>query len=91
MLAEGNGTAQQCAFNLMSMIQGECPYDRCKGMDAAISDQPSTGALGSIVTATAWVLKYYEPRAQAGDIGLLVESALQGRYRIVSGMLVDNG
>lgn len=91
MLREGNGTAQQCAFNLMSIIQGECPYDRCKGMDAGISDLPSTGALGPIITAAAWVLKYYEPRAQAGDISLLIEDAMQGRYRVASGMLVNNG
>lgn len=87
MLAQGNGEAEQCTFNLMSMIQGECPYDRCRGLDADITDLPSSAALGTIATSAAWLLMNYEPRVSADDAGLTVENAVQGRYRIATGVI----
>lgn len=41
MLASNNGDPRQCAANLLKLTRGENPYDRIKGIDAAITDAPS--------------------------------------------------
>ena len=40
MLASNNGDPRQCAANLLKLTRGENPYDRIKGIDAAITDAP---------------------------------------------------
>ena len=37
MLASNNGDPRQCAANLLKLTRGENPYDRIKGIDAAIT------------------------------------------------------
>lgn len=44
MLASNNGDPRQCAANLLKLTRGENPYDRIKGIDAAITDAPSASA-----------------------------------------------
>ena len=39
MLAKGNGTPIQCVQNLLSIIRGEVPFERVKGLDARLIDQ----------------------------------------------------
>ena len=34
MKAAGNGTPKQCVENLLSMVRGENPMERVKGIDA---------------------------------------------------------
>lgn len=82
MLSSGNGTAQQCLFNLLSITRGECPYERCKGLPAEVSDSPSTSTFGQIATESIWNARYYEPRAEIDDVLPIAEDALKGRYRI---------
>jgi len=84
MRAYGNGSAQQCAFNLLSTIRGECPYERCKGLSAEISDLPMTGAFGEIVTEASWNLRYYEPRVKPQDINLVMQDFLTAKFRIAT-------
>lgn len=82
MLASGNGSAQQCARNLIDMIRGECPYDRLRGLDGDLTDTPMTGAFGLVAEDVGWTIKYYEPRADAQDTALLIEDAIKGRFRV---------
>lgn len=88
MLAMRNGTAQQCACNLLMMVRGECPYDRLRGLDGDITDAPMTGAFGMVAEDVSWVLKYYEPRADAQDTALLIEDVIKGKFRIGTSIVV---
>ncbi len=91
MLAAGNGTPQQCVFNLLSIVRGENPFERCKGMSAELSDAPLSQVMGEVVTEAAWNVKNYEPRAETEDINLVMEDVLRGRYRIGTGIITGNG
>ena len=84
MLSAGNGTAQQCARNLLSMVRGECPYERCKGIDPDLTDAPLSGAFGMIAEEVQWVLKNYEPRVTQEDASLIAEAAFSGDFRTVA-------
>ena len=79
MLASGNGTPQQCVRNLLSIIQGEAPYERCKGVDADLTEQPSTLA-GMVAAEVVQVLEEYEPRIDEDEIMLTVEDVLSGKF-----------
>lgn len=91
MLSTGNGTPQQCVFNLLSIVQGENPYERCKGLSAEISDQPLTQAMGMVITESEWNVKNYEPRADVEDINLVMEDVIKGRFGIGTGIKTGNG
>jgi hypothetical protein len=91
MLASGNGTAQQCAFNLLSLVQGECAYDRCRGLAAELTDRPTMSVMGEVVSEACWVLKYYEPRVQTEDINLAIEEIMEARYRLAAALEVGEG
>lgn len=88
MLATGNGTAGQCARNLLSIVRGECPYERCKGLDADLTDAPMTGVFGRVAEDVSWVLKYYEPRVSPEDTSLMIENVLQGKFKIGAAMSI---
>ena len=82
MKAHGNGTPETCASNLLRIVRGEVPYDRVRGRDGALIDQPN--ATDEAIADAEWVLETYEPRVsvesieespedvQNGDISTLV-------------------
>ena len=39
MRAQGNGTPQICAANLLRTVRGEVPYDRLRGRDGTLIDR----------------------------------------------------
>ena len=47
--------------NLLSMYQGECPFERLKGMDTTLFDMPASQAKAKIIEHVKWLLKTYEP------------------------------
>lgn len=47
--------------NLLSMYQGECPFERLKGMDPTLIDMPTSFAKPKIIEHVKWLLKTYEP------------------------------
>jgi len=59
MKAHGNGTPETCASNLLRIVRGEVPYDRVRGRDGALVDQPN--AIDEAVADAEWVLETYEP------------------------------
>lgn len=91
MKAYGNGTPQQCVLNLMSMVKGECPYERCKGLDDSLSGQPVTGVFGEVVTEVYWNLQNYEPRAKEQDINLIMQDFIRGKATIATSLITNGG
>ena len=65
MLASNNGDPRQCAANLLKLTRGENPYDRIKGIDAAITDAPSASARYDAIAEAEWVLDTYASRSKA--------------------------
>ena len=62
MKAKGNGTPETCASNLLRIVRGEVPYDRVRGRDAALIDQPN--ATHKATADARWLLETYEPRVK---------------------------
>ena len=60
MRAQGNGLPQVCAANLLRTVRGEVAYDRLRGRDGALIDQPN--ATDAAAADAEWVLETYEPR-----------------------------
>lgn len=80
MLAQNNGTPQRCVRNLLSIAVGENPFERCKGISADVTDQPSSTAAGEIASEVSWCLEQYEPRADEEDIALTVNDIMNGSF-----------
>ena len=63
MRASGNSLPEICAANLLRIVRGEVAYDRTRGRDGALIDQPVTNV--DAVADAEWVLDIYEPRVEA--------------------------
>lgn len=66
MKAHGNGNPETCASNLLRIIRGEIPYDRVRGIDGSLIDQPN--ATDEAKADAEWVLENYEPRVEVESI-----------------------
>lgn len=71
MKAHGNGNPETCAANLLRIVRGEVAYDRVRGRDARLIDNPSSRV--DAVADAEWVLENYEPRVVADLSLVLVE------------------
>jgi len=80
MKAYGNGMPAVCASNLLRIVRGEVPYDRVRGRNGAMVDQPDISA--DAAADAEWVLKTFEPRVRVKDIAAVMESALSGGLSI---------
>lgn len=63
MRANGNGRPEVCAANLLKITRGEVPYDRIRGRDATLTDQPDLA--DEAAADMEWILQTYEPRIDA--------------------------
>ena len=63
MRAKGNGRPEVCAVNLLKITRGEVSFDRIRGRDASLIDQPN--AADEDAANVEWVLETYEPRVDA--------------------------
>ncbi len=91
MKASGNGRPEQCAANLLKIIRGEIPFDRLKGIEAAIIDNPMQQASTSLEADAEWVIKTYEPRVDINEINvkaLLETGSAEPQHRIVADIIV---
>lgn len=91
MRAYGNGTPQQCVHNLMSIVRGECPFERCKGMASDITGQPLTSVFGEMVTEVYWNINNYEPRAKAENINLIIQDYIKGKTTLSAALNTNGG
>lgn len=78
MKAHGNGTPETCASNLLHLVRGEVAYDRVRGRDGVMVDQPN--ATDEATADIEWLLETYEPRVNVDGIETGPESALFGDY-----------
>lgn len=78
MKAHGNGRPETCASNLLRIARGEIPYDRVRGRDGALVDQPN--ATDEAVADAEWLLSTYEPRINVEEIDITPETVLSGDF-----------
>lgn len=81
MKAHGNGNPETCASNLLRIVRGEVPYDRVRGRDGALVDQPN--AADEAVADAEWVLETYEPRVNAESITGSGEAVKNGEFALL--------
>lgn len=82
MKASGNGAPAQCVGNLLRLIRGEVPYERLKGMDPRLIDQPSSSAAQELMAEAEWLIETYEPRVNLESIDLTAALAQAGHFNI---------
>lgn len=82
MLSKGNGQTQVCVNNLLQIPRGSVPYERVKGLDPRLFDQPAAIARDQLMADAEWLIETFEPRAdltgsaledlaaETGDFGL---------------------
>lgn len=68
MRANGNGHPQICVQNLLQLWRGECPYERVKGLDPRLIDQPAQIVAPQIMQEAEWLIETYEPRVTVDAI-----------------------
>lgn len=79
MKAHGNGRPETCASNLLRIVRGEVPYDRVRGRDSTLVDQPN--ATDEALADAEWVLQTYEPRVDIESMEANPEAALYGEFQ----------
>lgn len=82
MKASGNGTPQTCVQNLLKTTRGEVPYERIKGIDRSLIDQPSETAAPELAAEVEFVVETYEPRVKLTDVELAALAAEAGGFEI---------
>ena len=81
MKAHGNGKPETCASNLLRIVRGEVAYDRVRGRDGTLVDQPN--ATDEAVADAEWVLETYEPRVDAENIIGSGEAVKNGEFALL--------
>ena len=82
MKASGNGTPQTCVQNFLKTTRGEVPYERIKGIDRSLIDQPSETAAPELAAEVEFVVETYEPRVKLTDVELVALAAEVGGFEI---------
>ena len=82
MKANGNGEPMQCVANLLRIIRGECPYDRIKGIDPTLIDQPTEIVAPLMQAEAKWLIDTYEPRMNADDIDIRALTSQNGSFAL---------
>ena len=82
MLKSGNGDPKKCVENLVSIIRGEVPFDRVRGMDARTIDKPADEARFEFENDARWNVETYEPRADLSKAEITVNEAENGGFTL---------
>ena len=80
MLKTGNGDPKRCVENLVSIVRGEVPFDRVRGIDARIIDGPSEEAGEELEAEAIWNIETYEPRVNADNTEIKADVAEDGSF-----------
>lgn len=78
MKANGNGNPETCASNLLRIVRGEVPFDRVRGRDGSLVDQPN--ATADAAADAEWLLNTYEPRVTVEGAESVPENASTGDF-----------
>jgi phage baseplate assembly protein W len=62
-------------------VRGEVPYDRVRGREGALVDQPNTSE--EAIADAEWVLQTYEPRVDIESIEANPEAAFSGEFSML--------
>ena len=81
MKAHGNGSPETCAGNLLRLVRGEVPFDRVRGRDGALVDQPN--ATADAIADAEWLLETYEPRVNIESMDANAEAAASGDFAML--------
>lgn len=84
MKAARNGTPKQCVENLLSMVRGENPMERVKGIDARWFDRPEGQAAEGLVEDANWLIRTYEPRVNVEDVKISIAEQQDGSYGLTA-------
>lgn len=82
MKAYGNGNPETCASNLLRIVRGEVPFDRVRGRDGALVDQPN--AADEAIADAEWLLETYEPRVAVESVEAIAEAAISGDFSMLA-------
>lgn len=82
MKANGNGEPMQCVANLLRITRGECPYDRIKGIDPTLIDQPTEIVAPLMQAEAKWLIKTYEPRVNADEVNINAITSQNGSFAL---------
>ena len=82
MKASGNGEPMQCVANLLRITRGECPYDRIKGIDPTLIDQPTEIVAPLMQAEAKWLIETYEPRVNADDVDISAITSQNGSFAL---------
>lgn len=78
MKAHGNGSPETCASNLLRLVRGEVPYDRVRGRNSVLIDQPSVD--NEAIADAELLLGIYEPRVEVESAEANPEVAITGDF-----------
>ena len=84
MRAQGNGTPEVCANNLLRITRGEVPFERVKGLDPQIIDRPIAQAVVEAKQDADWLLSTYEPRVTVQDIHVAQSDGVAGLFSVTA-------
>lgn len=73
-----------CASNLLRTVRSEVPYDRVKGLDPRLIDQPIATVDPEIRQDAMWVLETYEPRAVVKGIIVGQSDGTTGAFNVTA-------
>ena len=82
MKSSGNGEPMQCVANLLRITRGECPYDRIKGIDPTLIDQPTEIVAPLMQAEAKWLIKVYEPRVNADEVDISAIASQNGIFAL---------
>lgn len=82
MKANGNGEPMQCVANLLRITRGECPYDRIKGIDPTLIDQPTEIVAPLMQAEAKWLIETYEPRVNADNVDISAITSQNGSFAL---------
>ncbi len=92
MMSSGNGKPMQCVSNLVRIIRGECVYDRVKGIDPSLLDQPEEIAAPLFEADAKWLIQTYEPRVKVDEVNMDALREEQGNFALnINARLEDEG
>lgn len=75
---EDYGSPANRIFTLLSMFQGECPFERLKGMKGEFIDMPTTIVKPLIIDHVKWLLKTYEPDLNILSVSVYEDNEVEG-------------
>lgn len=91
MRASGNGNVKVCVGNLLRIIRGEVPYERLKGLDARLIDQPTETVQAQAKEDARWLLETYEPRAVVESINIGYDEAAASGGLVITAKIKGEG